>query len=233
VKNPILFVAADRREIEPWVAHWENSQPAKLPVHWARTGSHQGRDVIAIANGVGQERARAAVTSARTATGAFAAIWSLGTAGALDFSLAIAEVVTATAVTDGDAQWAAATPAGPAARQGLVRTAEHIARTTAEKANLRATGAIIVEMEAAALARAADEMAVPFYCARVVSDLSNETFFIDFEAFLMSNGTFDVPRLVVYALAHPMDALPELVRLQRRTSLAAKRLAGFLAACKF
>jgi adenosylhomocysteine nucleosidase len=224
-----LFVASDRREVEPWVACWQNVRPADLPVHWARIGSHQGREMLAIANGIGQERAAAAVKAAGDAT----AVWSIGTAGALELSLGIADVIAATGVTDGVQTWQADAPAGPAVRSGLVRTSRHIARTGAEKANLRATGAIIVEMEAAAVARAASEMAVPFYCLKGVSDLANETFFIDFESFFMTNGTLNVPRLIMYALAHPMDALPELIRLQRRSTLAAKRLAGFLAACHF
>jgi adenosylhomocysteine nucleosidase len=185
--------------------------------------------MLAIANGIGQERAAEAVKAAGNA----AAVWSVGTAGALDPSLSIADVIAATEVTDGGQTWQANAPAGPAVRSGLVRTSRHIARTGAEKANLHASGAIIVEMEAAAVARIASEMAVPFYCVRCVSDLANETFFIDFESFFMTNGTLNVPRLVTYALAHPMDALPELIRLQRRSSLAAKRLAGFLSACHF
>jgi adenosylhomocysteine nucleosidase len=185
--------------------------------------------MLAIANGIGQERALSAVKSA----GNLAAVWSVGTAGALDPSLGIADVIAATEVTDGGQIWQAKAPTGPAVRSGLVRTSQHIARTHVEKKNLHATGAIIVEMEAAAIARAASEMAVPFYCVRGVSDLANETFFIDFESFFMTNGTVNVPRLVMYALAHPMDALPELIRLQRRSSLVAKRLAGFLAACDF
>jgi adenosylhomocysteine nucleosidase len=227
-----LFVASDRREIEPWVARWDNAGPLGLPVHWARSGWHQGQQVVAVANGVGRERAAAAVQAAR-ATGAISAIWSLGTAGALDPSLAIADIVAAATVSDGGSVWPAVIPSGPAVRLGLVRTSQHIARTSLEKANLHKTGAIIVEMEAAALAQAAQEMAVPFYCVRAVSDLANETFFIDFEAFLMPNGTFDVPRLVIYGLGHPMDAFPEMIRLQRRTSLAAKKLAGFLSECAF
>jgi nucleoside phosphorylase len=225
----ILFVASDRREVEPCVAHWQNVRPVNLPVHWSKAGSYRGQEMLAIANGIGQERAAAAVRSA----GHPDAVWSVGTAGALDPSIAIADIVTATAVTDGGRTWPAQAPAGPAARSGLVRTSQHIARTRAEKANLRETGAIIVEMEAAAVACAADAMAVPFYCVRAVSDVANGTFFIDFEAFFMSNGTLDVPRLLIYALAHPMDAFPELIRLQRRSSLAAKRLAGFLASCHF
>jgi len=189
--------------------------------------------MLAIANGIGQERAGAAVKAAVSAAGNLSGVWSIGTAGALDPSLDIADVIAATAVTDGDRTWQANAPGGPPVRSGLVRTSQHIARTSVEKKNLHATGAIIVEMEAAAVARAASEMAVPFYCVRGVSDHANQTFFIDFESFFMPNGTLSVPRLVIYALAHPMDAFPELIRLQRRSSLAAKRLADFLAACHF
>lgn len=189
--------------------------------------------MLAVANGIGQEQALAGLRAGVEAAGEIHGIWSVGTAGALDPSLSVADIVAATEVTDGGQIWKANTPAGPAVRSGLVRTSQHIARSSVEKTNLRATGAIIVEMEAAAIARAASEMAVPFYCVRGVSDLANETFFIDFESFFMTNGTVNVPRLVIYALAHPMDALPELIRLQRRSSLAAKRLAGFLAACQF
>lgn len=224
-----LFVASDRREVEPWVACWQNVRPVNLPVHWARTGLHQGCEMLAIANGIGQQRALMAVKAA----GSVSAIWSIGTAGALDPSLSIADIVAAAAVTDGSQAWQANAPNGPAVRSGVVRTSQHIARTSVEKKNLHATGAIIVEMEAAAVARAASELAVPFYCVRGVSDHATETFFIDFESFFMPNGTLNVPRLGIYALAHPMDALPELIRLQKRSSLAAKRLAGFLAACHF
>jgi adenosylhomocysteine nucleosidase len=228
-----LFVASDRREVEPWVACWQNVRPVKLPVRWARTGLYQGQEMLAIANGIGQERAASGVKAAVEVPGSLSGVWSIGTAGALDPALAIADVIAGTEVTDGGQNWQANAPAGPAVRAGLIRTSQHIARTSVEKTNLHATGAIIVEMEAAAVARVANEMAVPFYCVRVVSDLANETFFIDFESFFMTNGTLNVPRLMMYALAHPMDALPELIRLQRRSSLAAKRLAGFLAACHF
>ena len=228
-----LFVASDRRELEPWVAAWQRVQPVNLPVLWARTGVYQGCEMLAIANGIGQERAAAAVKAALGAEGNISAVWSIGTAGALDPALDIADIVAATEVTDGRQTWPANAPAGPAVRSGVVRTSQHIARTSVEKKNLHATGGIIVEMEAAAVARAATAMAVPFYCVRGVSDHANETFFIDFESFFMPDGTLNVPRLMVYALAHPMDALPELIRLQRRSSLAARRLAGFLAACHF
>lgn len=233
MSQPRLFIAADRREVEPWVSHWDNPRALSLPVHWARTGTWRNRDVIAIANGVGVRRAALAVRAAQTVAERFSGICSIGTGGALDPSLAIADVVVATAVTDGSGTWTALDPHGPSARSGLVRTSPHIARTGAEKKNLHQSGAIIVEMEAAGVARAAHELAVPFYCIRVVSDLAHETFFLDFESFLTPDGQFHVPSLVMKALAHPIKGFAELLRLQRRTSEAAKQLGGFLAKCDF
>lgn len=204
-----------------------------LPVHWARAGVWRGRDVIAVANGVGAHRAADAVAAAQVVARGFSGICSIGTGGALDGSLSIADVVVASAVTDGAATWAATDPHGTTAPLGLVYSSRHIARTVEEKRKLNQSGAILVQMEAAGVARVAEEMAVPFYCIKVVSDLADEAFFIDFERCIMADGRFNVPRLVMQAMAHPMRGFPELLRLQRRTADAARKLGDFLADCKF
>jgi adenosylhomocysteine nucleosidase len=231
--QPLLFIASDRREAEPWVSRWDSPHPLTLPVHWTRAGKWRGRDVLAFANGVGAERAAAAIQAAQTVGNSFSAIVSIGTCGALDPSLAIADIIVATSVTDGKTTWPALDPHGPPARSCLVHSSPHIARTTEEKRKLRQSGAIIVEMEAAGIAREAQELDVPFYCIRAVSDLAEESFFIDFENFLMPDGRFNVPRLAMHAMAHPIKGLSELLRLQRRTAEAAKQLGGFLADCSF
>jgi adenosylhomocysteine nucleosidase len=204
-----------------------------LPVHWARAGTWRGRDVIAVANGVGAHRAADAVAAAQAVAKGFSGICSIGTGGALDPALLLADVFVASAVTDGANTWSALDPHGPSARSGLVYSSRHIARTVEEKRKLNQCGAILVEMEAAGVARVAEEMAVPFYCVRVISDLADEAFFIDFESCIMADGRFNVPRLVMQALAHPRRGFPELLRLQRRTADAAKKLGDFLADCNF
>ena len=231
--HPLLFIASDHREAEPWVARWESPRPLSLPVHWARAGKWQGRDMIAIANGVGTERAIAVVRAAQAAADRFAGVCSIGTGGALDPSLAVADIVVASSVAGDSISWPALDPHGPRSRSGPILTSPHIARTAKEKSNLSRSGVILVDMEAAGVAAAAHELAVPFYCVRVVSDLAGETFFIDFERFLMPDGRFDVQRVVLFAMAHPAKGFPELLRLQRRTSAAARRLGEFLAGCEF
>jgi nucleoside phosphorylase len=114
-----------------------------------------------------------------------------------------------------------------------VASIDHVAETAEEKRKLRASGASVVEMEAAGAAGAAADMGVPFYCVRVVSDLAGEDFANNFNAALTEDGSFSVARLAIGALASPRKRLGELVRLKHRTEMAAKKLGEFLANCTF
>jgi nucleoside phosphorylase len=189
--------------------------------------------MIAIANGIGMQRAVAAIHTAAAISGGFSGICSIGTGGALDPGLSIADVVIATEVTSSERKWPALDPHGPPARSGPVYSSPRIVRTSEEKKNLHETGAILVEMEAAGVAVMAKELAVPFYCVRAVSDLANESFFINFEEFLLPDGQFNVAGLMRFAVWHPFKGLPELLRLQENTAKAAKQLGEFLANCNF
>ncbi len=228
----ILFAASDRRELEPFVKHWDKTTTLPGIAHWAAEGTWRNREVAAVAIGVAQPL-NCLASFTEGALTKVNAICSVGTAGALASDLNIADIVVATSVANAVQTWPAMNPYGPNARTGLVRTSPDIARTREEKQKLSATGAIIVEMEAAGIAQTAAALDVPFYCVRAVSDRADETFFIDFQSFLKPNGTFDVPRLVMNALTHPVRGLGELLRLQRRTALAAQKLGDYLNDCKF
>lgn len=233
MNQPLLFVAADRREIELFVRRWSSVTQLELPVHWARRGIWRGRDVIAIANGMGVRRAQEGVRAVLGSNEGFAGICSAGTCGALVPGLEIAEVVVGTSVIDDSLKWAANDPAGSATRKGVVLTSRHIARTAEEKRKLSAMGAIIVEMEAAGIAGVAAELVVPFYCIRSVSDLANESFFFDYESFVRKDGRMDIGKIMLAAIRHPVRGLPELMRLQRRSAKAAEGLAAYLDGCRF
>jgi nucleoside phosphorylase len=226
---PFLFVAADPREFSGWVRRWTDVRPVTLAVNWARTGKWQGRSVAAVANGAGAERAFTAVIMAGEVSG----VCNVGFCGALDESLMIGDVVVATEVRDQGHSWPACPVGQPAPRQGIVASIDHIAQTASEKKKLRATGASVVEMEAAGVARASEDLDIPFYCVRAVSDLADEDFANDFNAALTEEGKFSVTKLVGGALASPGKRFGELLRLQRRTALAAKNLGEFLGNCNF
>jgi purine-nucleoside phosphorylase len=222
--DSILFIAADPREFTGFLSHWHQIQPLPLPVHWARTGRWKGREVHAIANGAGADRAFAAVLVAPKSS----AICNIGFCGALDETLRIGDILVGTEVRSGKRSWPAILPDDtPDAPTGAVASIDHIAQTAAEKSNLRATGASIVEMEAAGVAKASEDLDLPFYCIRAVSDLADEDFANDFNAALKADGRFSTIRLVM------QFKFGELIRLKQRTDLASKKLGDFLAATTF
>ncbi len=229
--GPILFVAADPRECAGLIAHWENVRAVPLPVTWARTGKWKGGEVMAIANGAGADRAFAAVLVAPKPS----AVCNIGFCGALDESLQVGDIFVACEVRNGSMRYETLVPGvvGSGIASGAVASIDHIAATAAEKRNLRATGASIVEMEAAGAARAAEDLDLPFYCIRAVSDLADEDLENDFNAALTPEGQFNTLRLVTGALARPRQRFGELLRLKRRTDAASKKLGDFLADCTF
>ncbi len=226
----LLFVAADPRECAGLISHWQDVRAVSLPVMWARTGRSKGTEMMAIANGAGADRAFAAVLVAPKPS----AVCNIGFCGALDESLRVGDIVVADAIRDEVREYETLVPeATKASRRGAVVSIQRIAQTASEKRNLRATGASIVEMEAAGVARAAEDLGLPFYCIRAVSDLAGEDFENDFNAALTPDGRFSTPRLVAGALGSPRKRLGELLRLQRRTAVASKNLGDFLVDCTF
>lgn len=221
--HSVLFIGADPREFSGFLSHWHQIQPLQLPVHWARTGRLKGREVHAIANGAGAERAFAAVLVAPKSS----AICSIGFCGALEETLKIGDVFVANEVRKGSQSWPALDPGGPDAATGVVASIDHVAQRAEEKRNLRASGASIVEMEASGVARASEDLDLPFYCIRAVSDLAGEDFATDFNAALGPDGKFSVLSLIKQL------QFGELLRLQQRTALASKKLGDFLAATNF
>jgi adenosylhomocysteine nucleosidase len=221
--DSLLFIGADPREFAGFLAHWHNVEPLPMPVHWARAGQWRGREVYAIANGAGAERAFASILMAPKAS----AICNIGFCGALHDALHVGDVVVGTQVQTGGRTWFAKVPSGCEATRGAVASIDHVAQTAAEKHRLRATGATVVEMEAAGVARAAEDLGVPFYCIRAVSDLAHESFATDFNSALGADGRFSTTRLVLQL------KFSELLRLKRRTELASKKLGEFLDATEF
>lgn len=190
----------------------------------------KGAETMAIANGAGPDRARAGVMAAPRP----AAVCNIGYCGALDDSLGIGDIFVATEVRNGTGTYRAERPGGAIPKaSGVLVSQRSIAQTAAEKRSLRNSGAFAVEMEAAGAARASEELNVPFYCIRAVSDLAGEDFANDFNGCIMPDGRFDVARLLLGACASPVRRFGELIRLSKRTKRASDNLGEFLANCTF
>src|SRR6185503_18575857 len=96
---------------------------------------------------------------------------STGWCGGLDPTLQVGDIVVADRVISEDppATYPAQPPHAPSRdRKGAVLTVNRFITTAEEKHLLRATGAIAVDMEAAAVGAEAARLAVPFFCIRTV-----------------------------------------------------------------
>lgn len=107
-------------------------------------------------------------------------------------------------------------------------TAARVAGTAKEKARLFAqTGADAVEMESGVIREICRERGIPALTVRVVSDTAEEDLPVDFNKLMTAKGGVHFGRLALELATHPR-AIPRLMKLQRRTSAAARALADTL-----
>jgi len=160
-------------------------------------------------------------------------IVSMGFCGALDPELKIGAIFVATQIVGRDSfPVQPLKSAGPHA-SGTLASIDHVARTSAEKAALAATGAAVVEMEAAGVAVHACARGIAFHCVRSITDLADQNFVLDFNMALRSDGHFATINLLKSAFENPRKALPELFRLWRSSLVATRTLGEFIAGCRF
>lgn len=228
----LLVIASDARELHGILSHAE-ARACGLAVDFARAARIGSYEILAAANGVGVQRATAALDAALAVFQPHILV-STGFCGALAPDLALNDIVVATEVTDGETRYPAASLENPRPyRRGVVRTSRRVAQTSTDRSILHAAGAMVVEMEAAAVARRAQSRGIPFYCIKVVTDLAGETLANDFNKALRADGHFDTIILLQGTLRHPFARIAELVRLARRCVQATRVMGDFFADCRF
>ena len=182
---------------------------------------------ILVANGPGPVLAGQAVDRV---TQDVDAILNVGLCGALVPELGIGDIVLGSSVNGVKIDVPRSTRKSVV---GAIASMDRVAQTVAEKAALRRTGAIAVEMEAAAVLERARDRCVPFYCIRAVSDTATEGFELDLNATRDKAGRFRVGRILAQAACRPLSGVPELLRLRRNSELASKALGEFIGNCSF
>jgi adenosylhomocysteine nucleosidase len=237
----ILFVAAEKAELERFADRLVGVRKLKWPLRYAVEGILEGRRVMLAAHGAGPrlaaqavEVAIRAVTAAELSSSRLEAVVNAGFCGALAPELREGQIVVATAVLDLKSQESyacAALASEYACDRGLIVTQDRIAISAAEKGELSASSAVAVDMEASGVAERAKRAGLPFVCIKVVSDRADESFGFDLNSFRTSEGRIARGKIGIYALTHP-KFIPELLRLKRRTEHAAKALGDFLVSCR-
>ena len=115
------------------------------------------------------------------------------------------------------------------ARPAAFFCADRIATTAGEKQTLRAqTGADVVEMESAAIQTVCRERGIRCATVRVISDAANEDLPLDFNALAKPDKNLDPGKLFLAIAGSPWK-IGALMRLQKKTSFAARLLAVILA----
>jgi adenosylhomocysteine nucleosidase len=229
----LLVVASDPMEFRGILAHASEVRRTSLESDWARTIRLGANELLLVANGAGVRRAAAA---AEPAVKAFEpdAIASIGFCGALAPELAVADILVATEVLDGEARYITArVESARPHHRGVVYTGSRVVQSAAERRSLRITGAAVVEMEASAAAECARIHNLPFYCIKVVTDLAGETMLNDFNRALREDGHFDTIVLLKGTFRQPIARIAELLRLRGRCVLSTRAMGDFIADCRF
>jgi nucleoside phosphorylase len=158
-----------------------------------------------------------------------------GFCGALDEQVRVGDLVLATEVVDGAGRawpttWEGGLPSeqgDPPLHRGRLLTADRLLADPRDKRALgRRHGALVVDMESAAVAEACANEGAQFGCVRAVSDDAHTALSPRLVALLAAGRVS--PLRVAANLARSPRLIPELWRLARHTRLAARHLAAAL-----
>lgn len=231
----VLVVAAEAREFAGLCQLVGSGKALSWPVAFARAIQRPEGVWVLVANGPGPKLAREAATVAGQRMKVDRVI-SAGFCGALDPAFRVGEVFAAGVVEDAQegSVYPAELPRGTRKyASGRLISMDRVIVQQRERQDLWRKGWAAVEMEAAGVAAWTAERSLPFACWRVVSDSGQESFSIDFNQMRRSDGRFAISRITAQALLHPIRVAPELIRLQRQASVAARAWGEFFAQCEF
>lgn len=214
----IALIAALEREVKPLVRNWRSVERD----HQARRYRFfEGRQAVLVCGGIGPEAARRA-TAAVISLYSPQIVWSVGFAGALDPEMKVGEGLRPERVVDAGDSSSTAIPGG----KGNLVSYGGIAGTQQKSRLRRAYGAQAVDMEAAAVARAAMAGRTSFAAYKVISDESD----FEFPALerFVRNDEFRQTAFVAYAAVRPW-LWPKVLQLATNSAKASHALCHWLA----
>ncbi len=219
----LAIVSALNREVHPLVRYWQ----ARDQTHAARTHRfYEHETTVLVCGGIGAEAARRA-TEAVISLYNPKLIYSAGFAGALDPMLKVGDILEPRQVINfADGSRVETEKLATRSNEKILITFDAVA-TPAQKIILRDSYfADAVDMEAAAVARAAEVRGIPFAAIKAISDEVDFTF-PSMERFVDSAGQFRETQFAFYAAIRPW-LWPRLIQLARNSNRAARALCARL-----
>ena len=214
--SKIAIIAALPGELKPLVRGWQ--QRGKNL--WAgRVGDHEA---VAIAGGIGAAAAQRAVERA-VAEGNPGALVSFGWAGALTCAVKPPDACVISEIVDAATGEKFTTASADGFR---LITLNRVARYDEKRALAQRYQAVLVDMEAAAVARMAVARGIPFYCFKGISDGYLDRL-PDFSRFINSSGELRMPAFLSYVALRP-QYWASLRRLGANSSAAASAVADLM-----
>jgi adenosylhomocysteine nucleosidase len=214
--NRIAIIAALPGELKPLVKGWQ------LRGRGLWTRSTRDIEATAVAGGIGAAAAECASERA-LASGNFDAIVSYGWAGALTCAVKPPSACVISEIVDAASGERFATQHADGYR---LITLDHVARGDERRGLAGKFQSVLVDMEAAAVARIAAARGVPFYCFKGISDGYTDQL-PDFSRFIDHKGELRMAAFLAHAAVHP-KYWPSLRRLAENSGAAALGLADLI-----
>jgi adenosylhomocysteine nucleosidase len=221
--SKVAIVVALEREVRPLIKDWRDCEK--------ESGGRSFRffehgDFVVVCGGIGAEAARRAA-EAVIASYSPALIYSAGFAGALEPRLKVGDIVQPRRVVNaGDGSSIDLAGVNPGRGEGVLVSFGSVA-SLEQKVKLRNSfAALAVDMEAAAVSRAAEARGVRFGVVKVISDEFDFNL-PSMEQFVDGNGQFLEMRFAGFAALRPW-LWPQVVRLARNSNRASRVLCDWL-----
>jgi adenosylhomocysteine nucleosidase len=214
----IAIVAAVEREVAPLIRNWKT-----------RERDFQGRafrffeteEAVLVCGGIGSEAARRA-TEAVISLYQPHSVQSVGFAGALDPELKVGTIFLPKYVIDARDGSRTETSAS----DGDLLSFAVVAEAGQKQRLANAYGARAVDMEAAAVARAAQAHHLPFAAVKVISD-EVDAALPPLQRFVRHDGSFQTGRMLWFAAWRPW-LWPRVIRLGRNSARGSRALSRWL-----
>lgn len=176
-----------------------------------------------LVTGMGQKNAAAQLRDELASTRP-SLVLTCGFAGGLHPELKLSDIVFEADAESGLAEKLLAL----GAKQVRFHCADCVAVTRAEKEALwKSTGADAVEMESSIIRKICREQNIPSATVRVISDAAGEDLPLDFNALMTPDYKINFAKLALKLVGAPQK-IPQLMRFQKQTIAAARRLADVL-----